>query len=109
MSYVAIVHLLRRVPSETERSANNHQWLYVSLIAFQNGQSLVGSANDAEKIVRGELPGSKIIVWEPGWWGGIDALEQYFGPGIQCEWKYFEPDVHYGCLNCGADLVMRLR
>ncbi len=109
MSYVAVVHLLRRVPSEPTRSANNHQWQFASMVAFQNGQSLVGSADDALKIVKGEMPGSKIIVWEPDWWGGIDALVEYFGPGIQCEWRYFTPDVHFGCLNCGADLVMSLR
>lgn len=105
--YVAVVHLVRRVPGEPDKSANRHQWLYVSDIAYFQGQGIFGSADDARDIVEDAQPGSKVIVWEPDWWGGEQAIKEYLG--VACEWKRFEPSVYFGCPNCGEQLIMDLR
>lgn len=95
-NYVAVVHLVKRPPcTETE-------WFWVAHIAYQNGQSIVGSADDAKDIVEDALPGSKVIAWRADDWGSKAALLNYLG--VRTEFREFDPPFIMGCPNCATSI-----
>jgi hypothetical protein len=80
VNYVVTVNLLPRDATKAEK-------LFVLDRVHESGQAILQNANDARRLVKPGLPGSKVVVWAAARWPG--NIVAYLG--VPVEFQEFDP------------------